>query len=63
MAHMKYLIIITNPNTGEKSAFYTNWFQSENHFNPDFAMVVIDLTQHLITFDGETWQDIEDDHL
>lgn len=63
MAQMKYLVIATDPTTGEKSAFYTDWFQSENHFNPDCNMVVIDQTQHLVTFDGETWQDIEQDHL
>lgn len=63
MARMKYLIIATDPLTGGKTAFYTDWFQAENHFNPEAGMVVIDLTQHLVTFDGETWQDIEDDHL
>lgn len=63
MARMKYLVIIIDPATGEKSAFYTDWFQAENHFNPEVGMVVIDQTQHLVTFDGETWQDIEDDHL
>lgn len=63
MARMKYLVIATNPITGEQEAFYTDWFQAENHFNPEVGMVVIDQTQHLVTFDGETWQDIEDDHL
>lgn len=63
MARMKYLIIVTDPVMGEKSAFYTDWFQAENHFNPEVGMVAIDLTQHLVTFDGETWQGIEDDHL
>lgn len=28
MARMKYLVIITDPVTGEKSAFYTDWFQA-----------------------------------
>lgn len=63
MARMKYLVIATDPLTGEKSAFYTDWFQAENHFNPDAGMVVIDLTHHLVTFDGDSWQDIEIDHL
>lgn len=63
MARMKYLVIVTNPVTGEQQAFYTNWFDADNHFNPDAGMVVVDLTSHLVTFDGETWQDIEDDHL
>ncbi len=52
-----------NPTTGEQSAFYTNWFDAANYYNPDYNMIVIDRTQHLITFDGETWQDIEKDHL
>ena len=63
MARMKYLVIATNPITGEQEAFYTDWFQADNHFNPDADMVVIDLIQHLDTFDGETWQDIEQDQL
>lgn len=64
MARMKYLIIIKNhPESGERMAFYTDWFDAENHFNPDVGMIAIDLTQHLVTFDGETWQDIEQDHL
>ncbi len=63
MARMKYLVITTDLVTGERSAFYTDWFQADNHFNPDADMVVIDQTHHLVTFDGETWQDIEQDHL
>ena len=60
---MKYLVIATNPITGEQEAFYTDWFQAENHFNPEVDMVLIDLIHHLVTFDGETWQDIEQDQL
>lgn len=63
MSRMKYLVTTNDPLTGEKSAFYTDWFQADNHFNPDVGMVVFDLTHHLVTFDGETWQDIEIDHL
>lgn len=59
---MKYLVIVKNPCTGEESAFYTNWYGSEK-FNPQMEMIVIDLTQHLITFDGEVWKDIEEDSL
>lgn len=59
---MKYLVIITNPVTGERSAFYTNWYDAEK-FNPEMDMIVIDRTRHLITFDGDTWQDIEEDNL
>jgi hypothetical protein len=60
---MKYLIIYEDPATGGRSAFYTNWFIAENNYNAGYNMIVIDRTQHLITFDGETWQDIEDDRL
>lgn len=60
---MKYLIITEDPLTGERSAAYTNWFNAENNYSPEYNMIVIDRTQHLITFDGETWQDIEEDHL
>ncbi len=60
---MKYLVIVQDPTTGKQSAFYTNWFDADNNYNPDYNMIVIDRTQHLITFDGEMWQDIEEDHL
>jgi hypothetical protein len=60
---MKYLIIMQDPTTSERSAFYTNWFSAENNYNADYNMIVIDRTQHLITFDGEMWKNIEDDHL
>lgn len=63
MPRMKYLVIATNPITGEQEAFYTNWFDAEKHFNPAAEMVVVDLTSHLVTFDGNTWQDVEEDHL
>lgn len=58
---MKYLIIHTDPTTGEQCAFFTHWYQYENHYQS--GMIVIDRTQGLITFDGETWQDIEEDSL
>lgn len=58
---MKYLIIYTDQVTGNQSAFFTHWYQPENHYQP--GMIVIDRTQGLITFDGETWQDIEEDNL
>ena len=59
---MKYLIIYTRPETGKREAFYTNWF-SEETYSPDCDMIVVDRTRSLVTFDGETWQDIEEDHL
>lgn len=58
---MKYLIIYTDAASGVSSSFYTNWYQFENNFQE--GMIVVDRTQHLISFDGETWQDIERDNL
>jgi len=43
--------------------FYTNYFESENHFNKDDDMVVYDLHLCKFTTDGEIWHDIETDHL
>lgn len=57
------MVIANDPMTGNKVAFYTDWFDPENHFNPDVEMVVIDRIHDRVTFDGETWQDIEEDHL
>lgn len=58
---MKYLIIVQDQVTGNPTAFYTNWYQYENHYV--HGMIVVDRTQHLITYDGETWDDIEEDNL
>lgn len=59
--NMKYLVISTNPLTRGKTAFFTNWFDSDK-FNQEADMVVIDLTRRLVTFDGVMWQDIEEDN-
>ncbi len=58
---MRYLIIYNDPNTGEQRAFTTQWYQYENHHVD--GMIVINTVQRLITFDGQTWQDIEQDNL
>ena len=52
---MKYLIIY------KSEAFYTNRYSFEN----DYAngMIVVDIYTHKITFDGQTWKDIEEDSL
>lgn len=60
---MKYLVIADDPFKGEKVAFYTDWFDADKDFNTDVNMIVIDRTRHLVTFDGATWQDIEEDNL
>ena len=56
---MKYLVIYDSPIVG-KTAFFTNYYQ-ESNYQP--GMIVIDRVQKLITYDGETWADIEEDHL
>lgn len=42
---------------------FTDWFDSENHFNASVGMVVYDLYEELYTIDGVTWHTIERDHL
>ena len=56
---MRYLITTKEV----KSPFLTQWFEPENHFNPDIEMIVYDLVECKFTTDGETWNDIEIDHL
>lgn len=55
---MRYLIT-----TKDTKPFLTHWFQSENNFNIDLDMVVYDLVENKYTDDGETWNDIDIDHL
>lgn len=56
---MRYLIT-TNE---ENSPFLTNWFNAENNYNAEAEMVVYDLVEQKFTSDGETWNEIEIDHL
>ena len=56
---MQYLI--TTKETDKP--FLTNWFDAENHFNPNVQMVVYDLINLVFTTDGKTWKPIEIDHL
>lgn len=60
---MKYTpqYLITTKETYEP--FFTEWFDTENHFNPDLDMIVYDLYNHKYTTDGNTWHNIESDHL
>lgn len=59
---MKAIIIHQDQETGEKSAFETDYFDAENHWN-DCLIAAILPYKGIVTFDGETWQDIEQDHL
>ena len=56
---MRYLITTKEVN----SPFLTKWFKPENHFNQDIEMIVYDLVECKFTTDGNTWHDIETDHL
>lgn len=56
---MRYLITTNNT----YAPFFTKWFEPEDYFNEDLEMVVFDLEQNKFTNDGETWHDIEVDHL
>lgn len=60
---MRYLIIVIDPDTGKQSAFFSDRYDYENLYSADHDMIVVDRVKNLITFDGETWQDIEEDHL
>lgn len=55
---MKTIIITQDPITGERAAFETEWFD-ESRWNPDSMIAAILPYKHLVTFDGETWVDIE----
>lgn len=58
-----YIVLTKDPNTGKKEAFETEWYEYENHYNPDYEMIVIDLSEHRVSFDGKHWDEIEEDHL
>lgn len=56
---MRYLI---TTNETDKP-FFTDWFDSENNFNPHIGMIVYDLVRLEFTTDGKTWKPIDIDHL
>lgn len=55
---MNYLIV-----TSSHEPFYTNWFDAENNFRPDYDMVVFNLLTCKYTTDGKNWHEIKQDHL
>ena len=55
---MRYLVT-----TNVSHPFFTNWFDSESHFDNDVEMVVYDLIEKLFTTDGKSWNKIAVDHL
>ena len=56
---MRYLITTKEVIT----PFLTDWFEPENHFNPDIEMIAYDLVESKFTTDGKNWHDITIDHL
>ena len=58
---MQYLIIHIDFNTGKPSSFYSDRYDYENNY--EAGMIIVNNSSNKITFDGETWEDIEYDHL
>jgi hypothetical protein len=53
-----YLITsTTNP------PFITKWYTYDNNYVEGTGMIVYDLEKNHYTTDGESWQEIETDHL
>lgn len=50
----RYLVI-----TNDNDPFLTDYFDSENHFNMELGMVVMDLRYNKFTNDGTQWNDME----
>lgn len=57
---MRHLIITKNED-GKKVAYLTNYYDHENHYMPE--MIVVDTIALLVSFDGETWEEVDEDHL
>jgi len=55
---MKYLIY-----TNDFPPFFTDYYEYNNHYNPDIEMKVFDLINKKYTEDGISWKNIETDHL
>jgi hypothetical protein len=54
----QYLII---PKEG--NPFTSRYFDAENHFDPEHCHMVIDLVNEKYTTDGQTWNEVMEDHL
>jgi hypothetical protein len=42
-------------------SFYTNWFSIDNNYMA--GMIVWNLIDHIVTYNGVDWVDIKQDHL
>jgi len=58
---MRYIVTYTENQM--QYCFRTAWFDSENNFNADVQMMVIDLATDKYTINGTDWLDIIEDHL
>lgn len=54
----QYLIICK-----DNTAFTTNWYTRENCWDSEKIHCVVNTWACKVTFDGENWQEIEEDHL
>ncbi len=54
----QYLVICK-----DNTAFSTDWFEKENCWNPETIHCVVDMAENKVMFDGENWDEIEEDHL
>ena len=54
----QYLVICK-----DNTAFATDWYSHENCWNPETVHCVVDMYADKVSFDGENWQEIEEDHL
>lgn len=54
---MRYIVICK-----DESAFYSDLFDPENQWSRNIKCV-IDLATDRITFDGDSWIEVEQDHL
>lgn len=54
----KYLVI-----SKDNTAFCTDWYTYENCWNPEKIHCVVNTWSNKVTFDGEHWLEIEEDHL
>jgi hypothetical protein len=55
---MRYLIICK-----DKTLFYSEWYDYENHYNPDTIEMIIDLVEDAYSINGKDFNNIEIDHL
>ena len=55
---MRYIVLCK-----DKSSFYTNLYDYENFYNSETIYAIIDLTKSTISYDGKTWNEIEEDSL